>query len=67
MDMKIYVHLKKYFWFQQKDIENITYKYWNIFYLFRKQLIVFLIGKDLLYYNIQLDNKENKIKNQYRK
>ena len=45
MVMKISMGLKKDFWVQQTDIENIMYKYWNLFDLFRKKLIARLKGK----------------------
>ena len=48
-DVHLFVHQYKDLWFEQKDIENIMYKYWNLFYWFIKQLIACLKGLDLLY------------------
>ena len=62
MGMKIFMSLKKDFWFWQKYIENITYKQLNLFYSFRKRFIACLKLWDLLNYNIQLHNKENENK-----
>ena len=58
--MKISVSRKKHFWFRQKDIENIMYRYGIYFIDSETQVIACLKVEYLLYYHMKLDNKENK-------